>query len=210
MTLTLIDYGSGNLHSAEKPFQHAADKTGQEVLVTSDPDMLRQASHIVLPGVVAYADCMNGLRAVDGMVEALHECVIDKGTYFFGICVGMQMMLTRGLEHGEQAGLNWIAGDVVPIEPSDPSLKIPHMGWNELELLQSDHPIFNGIQNGDHVYFVHSYHAQCADERAVLAQVDYGMPICACIGKDNMVGTQFHPEKSHHVGLQLIENFVRQ
>lgn len=233
MTILIIDYGSGNLHSVAKSFQRMAEPLGQTVEVSSDPDRVRQASHIVLPGVGAFSDCIAGLKAVDGMIEALEEAVLQQQRPFFGICVGMQMMLERGLEHGEHAGLGWIKGEVVPItveeggQEADPlvaegvrpiaearrpeqgrPLKIPHMGWNELQLSQPDHPVFSDLPPNPHAYFVHSYHARCADESQVLATVDYGGPISACIGRDNMIGTQFHPEKSQQVGLQLIENFI--
>lgn len=210
MSIAIIDYGSGNLHSVVKAFQLAADACGQTVSLSNDPAVVAAASHIVLPGVGAYGDCVTGLSAIDGMVDVLHEAVTIKERYFFGICVGMQMMLTRGLEHGEHKGLGWIEGDCVPITPADASLKIPHMGWNELIINQPDHPLFSGISTGDHVYYVHSYHAQCVQASDVLAQSDYGGPISACIGKNNMIGTQFHPEKSSGVGLQLIRNFVGQ
>lgn len=208
MSIAIIDYGSGNLHSAAKAFEKACENTPLTVEVTADPDVLTKASHIVLPGVGAFGDCVAGLKAVDGMVEALEEQVLKQQKPFFGICVGMQMMLERGLEHGDHKGLGWIEGQVVPITPSDPNLKIPHMGWNALNI-ERDHPVFSGIANGDHAYFVHSFHAQCANADYQLATVGYSGPICACIGKDNMIGTQFHPEKSHKIGLKLLENFVR-
>lgn len=213
MTIAIIDYGSGNLHSAAKAFQRMGEPRGLTVNVTRDPDLLRIASHIVLPGVGAFGDCIAGLRALDGMIDAMQEQALQRGKPFFGICVGMQMMLSRGLEHGEHAGLGWIEGDVVPIAPqtqdSAPALKIPHMGWNELNITVTEHPLFKGVQQGDHAYFVHSYHAVCADKAQVLATVEYGAAINACIGHDNLVGTQFHPEKSHQLGLQLIDNFLQ-
>ncbi len=213
MSIAIIDYGSGNLHSAAKAFQHQADPMGLDVVVTSDPHALKTASHIVLPGVGAFGDCIAGLRKLDGMIEAMEDAVIKGGKPFFGICVGMQMMLKRGLEHGEHAGLGWIEGEVVKIESRVQSsesseLKIPHMGWNELTLVQPQHPLFKGVADEEHAYFVHSYHARC-EAQHVLATVDYGGAINACIGRDNLVGTQFHPEKSHRLGLQLITNFLQ-
>ncbi len=227
MTILIIDYGSGNLHSAAKAFQKAGDERKLDVAVTSDPDQLAGASHIVLPGVGAFGDCMAGLQAVNGMIEALQEAVLKRETPFFGICVGMQMMLTRGLEHGEHAGLGWIEGDVVPITqdsglrgrdlgntpPNAESrmpipLKIPHMGWNELVPSRPDHPVFRDLPAAPHAYFVHSFHAQCAGANDVLATVDYGHALSACIGRGTMLGTQFHPEKSQAVGLRLIGNFL--
>lgn len=209
MTIAIIDYGSGNLHSVAKAFACMAEPLGRSVMVTNKPDDLKSADHIVLPGVGAFGDCVAGLKAVDGMVQALEEHVIQTGKPFLGICVGMQMMLQRGMEHGEHQGLGWIGGEVVALTPDDPSLRIPHMGWNDLVIDQSDHPIFNNINTGNHAYFVHSFHAHCTVSEHQLAHVEYGGPISACIGRDNMVGTQFHPEKSQQVGLTLIDNFIR-
>lgn len=212
MSIAIIDYGSGNLCSAAKAFERSAKNIGlqSEVKVTSNPDDLRAAHHIVLPGVGAFADCRSGLNAVDGMVEALNEQVIEKGKPFLGICVGQQLLASRGLEHGLTEGLGWIEGDVVALEPSDPSLKIPHMGWNTVNVV-SDHPIWSGIPTGPdglHAYFVHSYHMLPADKAHILATANYAQTITACVGRDNIVGTQFHPEKSQKLGLALISNFL--
>jgi glutamine amidotransferase len=213
MTVAIIDYGSGNLHSAAKAFERAARESGldEEIIVTSDPDAVRKADRIVLPGVGAFADCRRGLDGVPGMVEALAETVRGQGRPFIGVCVGMQLMATRGLEYETTSGLDWIPGDVGPIRPGDPALKIPHMGWNTLEA-RRDHPILAGIPTGSdglHAYFVHSYALQARDPEDVLAVTDYGGPITGIVGRDNMVGTQFHPEKSQALGLRLIANFLR-
>ena len=213
MRIAIIDYGSGNLCSAAKAFERAAREGGHEaeVLVTSQPDHVRSAERIVLPGVGAFADCRSGLDAVDGMVEALEEAVNQDGKPFFGICVGQQLLADRGLEHGVTNGLGWIAGDVVALEPNDPGLKIPHMGWNTVSLSQ-DHPLWAGIPTGPdglHAYFVHSYHMKPSDTDSVLATCDYGQTVTAMVGRDNIVGTQFHPEKSQKLGLALISNFLR-
>ena len=210
MKVVIIDYGSGNLHSALKAFQRAAGGGGQ-IAVTSDPDEVRKAERIVLPGVGAFKDCHAGLMAVTGMRETLQEQVIARGKPFLGICVGMQLMATRGLEHDITQGLGWIAGDVKPITPTDSSLKIPHMGWNTLETKRS-HALLEGIalgENGLHAYFVHSYQLEAALPEDVIATSDYAGPITAMVGYDNMAGTQFHPEKSQTLGLALIANFLR-
>ena len=218
MSVAIIDYGSGNLRSAAKAFERAARDCGYvgTIAVTADADVVARADHIVLPGVGAFPDCRRGLDAVPGMVSALTEAVISKGRPFLGICVGMQLMATRGLEHHETAGLNWIAGDVaalVPppdaamLGPGGTGFRIPHMGWNELRIARA-HPVLKGIDAGAHAYFVHSYQMCCADPSNVLADVEYGGPITALIGRDNMVGTQFHPEKSQATGLRLITNFL--
>jgi imidazole glycerol-phosphate synthase subunit HisH len=205
MRIVIIDYNSGNLHSAAAAFRRVA---GDDcVTVSSDAKSLQHATHIVLPGVGAYADCMAGLQAVEGMVDALHTRVKRAGVPFLGICVGMQMMLERGFEHGQHQGLGWIKGDVVAIEPKDKGLKIPHMGWNELKP-KHDVALFDGLELGAHAYFVHSYHAQCADESDVLATVEYGGDVVAAIGRDNMIGTQFHPEKSQRTGEIVMRNFL--
>ncbi len=211
MSVVIVDYGSGNLRSAARAFERAVAEAGlpDKVMVTGDPYAVRLADRVVLPGVGAFADCRNGLWAVDGMPEALREHVIDKGNPFFGICVGMQLMATRGLEHGETEGFGWIGGAVDRIAPADPALKIPHMGWNELLLPENPHPLFDGLETGTHVYFVHSYHMKTNDPRHVLAVADYGGEITAAVGRDNMVGTQFHPEKSQAAGLRIISNFLR-
>ncbi|MBM3617666.1 MAG: imidazole glycerol phosphate synthase subunit HisH [Alphaproteobacteria bacterium] len=206
MTTVLIDYGAGNLHSVEKAFRHVAPDAG--IIVTADPRIVGGADRIVLPGVGAFADCMDGLLAVDGLFDALHESVMERQRPFFGICVGMQMMLEEGREHGNHKGLGWLRGRVEAIRPADKSLKIPHMGWNDLRL-DGEHPLFEGVQSGDHAYFVHSYHAVCDDASDVLATVDYGAPITAAIGRDNLFGTQFHPEKSQKTGLTIIRNFLK-
>lgn len=206
----IIDYGSGNLRSAAKAFARAAHDTGidAEVTVTADAAALAGASHIVLPGVGAFADCKRGLAAVSGMIEALEEQVIRGGKPFLGICVGMQLMADRGLEFETAEGLGWIPGDVVALTPSYPALKVPHMGWNELQLKGADHPVLAGIESGDHAYFVHSYHLAASDPAQVLATVEYGGPVTAIVARDNLVGTQFHPEKSQEAGLRLIANFL--
>lgn len=211
--VVIIDYGSGNLHSAAKAFERAA-REGEldcSVQVTSDAEIVRQADRVVLPGVGAFADCRAGLDAVDGMVEALHDVVIHDARPFCGICVGMQLMATRGLEHGVTEGLGWIPGEVVAIEPTDRTVKIPHMGWNALEA-GTPHDLFNGIElgaQGWHAYFVHSYHLASASPEHVLATTDHGGAVTAAVGRDNMVGTQFHPEKSQALGLAFIANFLR-
>ncbi|HVJ53633.1 MAG TPA: imidazole glycerol phosphate synthase subunit HisH [Aliidongia sp.] len=204
----IIDYGSGNLRSAAKAFERAALETGADVAVevTGDADEVRRADRIVLPGVGAFADCRRGLDAVPGLVEALETRVRQEGVPFLGICVGMQLLAERGLEHEVSAGLGWIKGDVVRIE--GPGLRVPHMGWNDL-LIRRPHPVLVGIQNGDHGYFVHSYRFACTDPGDVLATVEYGGPVVAAIGRDNIVGTQFHPEKSQETGLRLIADFLR-
>lgn len=211
MSVAIVDYGSGNLRSAEKSFARAVTDAGltMPVFVTNDPDAVRRADRVVLPGVGAFADCKRGLMAVDGMADALREHVEDRGKPFFGICVGMQLMASRGLEHGVTEGFGWVPGDVAHIEPDDPELKIPHMGWNELVVPETPHPLFQGIASGMHVYFVHSYHVQPVDPAHRLASVHYGAEITAAIGRDNVVGTQFHPEKSQHAGLRIITNFLQ-
>lgn len=210
MSVAIIDYGSGNLRSAAKAFERAAaeNSLAQTIQVTADPAAVAAASHIVLPGVGAFGDCRAGLYGVPGMVEALQREVIERGKPFIGICVGMQLMATRGVEHGIHPGLDWIKGDVVRIEPSDAALKIPHMGWNVLQDV-ARHPVLDGIANGAHAYFVHSYEIRPSDPATVLAATDYGGKIAAVVGRDNMVGTQFHPEKSQETGLRLIANFLR-
>ncbi len=207
MKTVIIDYGSGNLRSAEKSTMRAAEGTTMDVIVTSRPEQVCSADRIILPGVGAFADCMRGLSALDGMREVLDERVIKNGTPFLGICVGMQLLADAGLEHGSTAGLGWIGGTVEEIEAGD--FKVPHMGWNEVVIDQADHPVLSGINTGDHTYFVHSYHFKVADSKNSLAHVDYGGYISAVIGRDNIVGTQFHPEKSQAVGLKLIENFLK-
>lgn len=210
MSTVLIDYGSGNLRSAAKAFERAARDAGLDgaVTVTGDARALVSADRIVLPGVGAFADCKRGLAALPGMIEALHEAVIVRGRPFLGICVGMQLMATVGREFETVDGLGWIPGEVVAIAPNDPTLKIPHMGWNELRLAAA-HPLFAGLKNGEHAYFVHSYQLRARELRHVMAMVDYGGPITAAVGRDNLFGVQFHPEKSQATGLRLIANFLR-
>ena len=209
MSVAIIDYGSGNLRSAAKAFERAASEAGLDtnIQVTSDPRVVMKASHIVLPGVGAFADCRAGLYAVPGMVAVLEREVIERGKPFMGICVGMQLMATRGLEHGVHAGLDWIKGDIVRVVPEDSALKVPQMGWNALADL-APHPVLDGIERGSHAYFVHSYKLNASDPKTVLADVDYGGKVSAVVGRDNLVGTQFHPEKSQQTGLRLIENFL--
>lgn len=213
MSIAIIDYGSGNLCSAAKAFERAAETIGMDspVLVTSRPEDVAASHHIVLPGVGAFADCRAGLDAVDGMVEALNEAVIKQGKPFLGICVGLQLLASRGLEHGVTQGLDWISGDVVAIKPDDPSLKIPHMGWNTIDVT-TDHPIWQGIPTGPdglHAYFVHSYHLEAANPDHISATSEYGQTLTASVGRDNIIGTQFHPEKSQKLGLALIANFLK-
>ncbi|MCA1909595.1 MAG: imidazole glycerol phosphate synthase subunit HisH [Magnetospirillum sp.] len=211
MLVTIVDYGSGNLRSAAKAFERVATEQnlGADIQVTADADLVAKADRVVLPGVGAFGDCRAGLEALDGMVQAMREAVIDKGRPFMGICVGMQLMATTGREHGTHQGLDWICGEVVAITPSDPALKVPHMGWNELAWVPGSHPLLEDLGENPHAYFVHSYRFQCADDRHQLARVSYGGPITALIGRDNLVGTQFHPEKSQATGLRVISNFLR-
>lgn len=211
MTLALIDYGSGNLRSAAKSLERAASEAGlsTRILVTSDPEAVRLADRIVLPGVGAFADCRQGLGALPGMIETLQERVIRAARPFLGICVGMQLMATVGREHEDCDGLGWISGEVVALQPNDPGLKVPHMGWNQLEIAADSHPVLAGMGQDPHVYFVHSYHLQPREPERVLARVDYGGSVTAVVGRDNLVGTQFHPEKSQVAGLKLLENFLK-
>ena len=210
VTLALIDYGSGNLRSAERALARAAAESGQsiEITVTSDPQTVSRAERIVLPGVGAFADCMAGLAAVPGLIEAMTQSVRQRGQPFLGICVGMQLLAGRGHEHGTHAGLGWIEGEVVRLAPHDPTLKIPQMGWNELDLLQGGHPLLEGLVAGDHAYFVHSYHFRPRTPGAVLAEVTYGETVAAMVTEENIAGTQFHPEKSQRVGLRILSNFL--
>jgi glutamine amidotransferase len=209
MTTAIIDYGSGNLCSAAKAFERAAAErgTGERIIVTSQPNEVATAERIVLPGVGAFADCRRGLAAVPGLEAALTEAVIGRGRPFLGICVGMQLLADCGREFETVQGLGWLAGEVVPIECADPALKIPHMGWNEL-LPRAAHPVLAGLPAGTHAYFVHSYHYRPAASSELLAEVDYGGPLAAAVGRDNLFGTQFHPEKSQMAGLRLISNFL--
>ena len=209
MTTVIVDYESGNLHSAEKAFQRMAAETGAgAVTVTSDPDTVRAASRVVLPGDGAFPACQKELYDHRGLFEAIEDAVIKGGRPFMGICIGMQMMATRGLEYTETPGFDWIPGTVAAISPSDPSLKIPHMGWNDL-VIDHPHPIFEGIETGHHAYFVHSYQFEVADPSHRLAHCDYAGDVTAVVGRDNIVGTQFHPEKSQSTGLRMIANFLR-
>jgi imidazole glycerol-phosphate synthase subunit HisH len=213
VSVAIVDYGSGNLHSAAKAFERAARDSGHEqpIVVTSDPDAVSRADRIVLPGVGAFADCRHGLDEITGMVDALEQSVRKKGRPFLGICVGMQLLAERGREYQVTPGLGWIAGEVDRIAPSNPDLKIPHMGWNTLNMIKP-HPLFEGIPtgtNGLHAYFVHSYELKPSQRGDLVAQADYGGPLTAIVGRDNMVGTQFHPEKSQRLGLALIANFLK-
>ena len=213
MKIAIVDYGSGNLRSAQKAFERAAREAGinAPVSLTSDADEVRQADRIILPGVGAYADCRAGLDAVPGMVEALEDAVIANGKPFLGICVGMQLMATHGLEKTTTPGLGWIAGDVILMEPEDKSLKIPQIGWNTIEV-QHPHALLEGIETGEaglHAYFVHSYHLQNENRQELIAETNYGGPVTAIVARDNMIGTQFHPEKSQRLGLALITNFLK-
>ncbi|MCE7028845.1 imidazole glycerol phosphate synthase subunit HisH [Jiella avicenniae] len=211
-TFAIIDYGSGNLRSATKAVERAAREAGRNVAValTDDPEVVRAADGVILPGVGAYADCRAGLAAVPGMVEALREAVETRARPFLGICVGMQLMASRGLEKTVTEGFGWIPGDVVRIEPADPALKIPQIGWNTITA-RRDHPLLAGIPTGPdglHAYFVHSYHLAASDPDTVVATADYGGPVTAMVARDNFAGTQFHPEKSQTLGLRLLANFL--
>ncbi|MGO8917055.1 MAG: imidazole glycerol phosphate synthase subunit HisH [Stellaceae bacterium] len=210
MITAIIDYGSGNLRSAAKAFERAARESGSDddIVVTADAATVRAAGRVVLPGVGAFADCRRGLAAVPGMEDALEEAVMRRGRPFLGICVGMQLMAERGREFETVDGLGWIKGEVAAIAPRDRALKIPHMGWNELAILRP-HPLLDGIAAGAHAYFVHSYGLVCRERGDLLATADYGGEIAAAVGRDNLVGTQFHPEKSQATGLRLIANFLR-
>lgn len=213
MTVAIIDYGSGNLHSAAKAFERAAREIGhpEPVAVTRDPEVAWRADRVVLPGVGAFADCRKGLDALDGMIEALNEVVRVKARPFFGICVGMQLMAERGREYAVTDGLGWIAGEVVKIAPDDESLKIPHMGWNTLDVV-TGHPVLAGLPLGSagrHAYFVHSYHLAARTEADVVARAQYGGAVTAIVARDTAFGTQFHPEKSQRFGLALIANFLK-
>jgi glutamine amidotransferase len=212
MTVAIVDYGSGNLHSAAKAFERAARESGREqpIVVTNDPEQVRAADRIVLPGVGAFADCKRGLDGVPGMVAALNETVRQKGRPFLGICVGMQLMAERGREYEVVEGLGWIPGEVDRIKPNDPELKIPHMGWNTLNVRRA-HTVLAGIPLGSaglHGYFVHSYQLN-ANKDCLVADADYGGPVTAIVARDNYAGTQFHPEKSQKLGLALIANFLK-
>jgi imidazole glycerol-phosphate synthase subunit HisH len=212
VSVAIVDYGSGNLHSAAKAFERAAHDAGldQPILVTNDPRAVASADRVVLPGVGAFADCRRGLDAVDGMVAALEEAVQQRGRPFFGVCVGMQLLAERGREYEVTEGLGWIAGEVDRIAPNDPTLKIPHMGWNTLNVARA-HPLLDGLTLGPqglHAYFVHSYELKVAQRADLVADADYGGAVTAIVARDNIVGTQFHPEKSQKLGLALIANFL--
>jgi imidazole glycerol-phosphate synthase subunit HisH len=213
VSVAIVDYGSGNLHSAAKAFERAARDAGagETIVVTRDPAAVASADRVVLPGVGAFADCRRGLDAVDGMVAALEEAVRRRGRPFFGICVGMQLLAERGREYEVTEGLGWIAGEVDRIAPADPALKIPHMGWNTLNVARP-HPLLDGLKlgaQGLHAYFVHSYELKPARREDLMAHTDYGGPLTAIVARDNIVGTQFHPEKSQKLGLALIANFLK-
>lgn len=213
MTVAVIDYGSGNLHSAAKALERASRESGanEQIVVTSDPDTVRRADRVVLPGVGAFADCKAGLDAVPGMIDAMTEAARAKARPFLGICVGMQLLAERGLEHGTHRGLGWIEGVVDRIAPSDTALKIPHMGWNTL-MPRRGHKLFDGVTlgpSGLHAYFVHSYQLAPANKDDLVADTEYGGAITAVVARDNIAGTQFHPEKSQRLGLALLANFLR-
>lgn len=209
MLTVLVDYDSGNLHSAQKAFERMSlEVGGGTVLVSSRAEDVARADRVVLPGDGAFPACARALAAVPGMSDALREAVERRAVPFMGICVGMQMLCTTGREYEDVPGFDWIAGEVVRITPDDPALKVPHMGWNDL-VIDRPHPVLDGVSSGDHAYFVHSYHFRVAHAAALLAHVDYGGPITAIIGRDTIVGTQFHPEKSQATGLRIIANFLR-
>jgi len=209
MKVVVIDYGSGNLRSCAKAFARAADEHNikADVVVSPNPEDILSADRVVLPGVGAFADCRSGLDAVDGLVDAMNEAVIKNAKPFFGICVGMQLMADVGREFGDTNGLGWVGGEVVAMKPGNPNLKIPHMGWNDLKI-KNPHPLLADLPVGGHAYFVHSYQFNASDEKNVISEIDYGGSVSAVIAKDNMVGTQFHPEKSQGFGLGIIANFL--
>lgn len=208
MTCVIVDYNSGNLRSAAKSFERMAVETGDKIIVSSDPETVAKADRIVLPGVGAFKDCRDGLGGYSGLFEAIEQRVITEGAPFLGICVGMQLMASIGREHGHNTeGFGWIPGEVVEFQPDDPTLKIPHMGWNEL-VIDQPHTVLEGLNHGDHAYFVHSYHLAPENPAHKLAHANYGGEITAVVGRDNMIGTQFHPEKSQATGLRLIGNFL--
>ncbi len=210
MSTAIIDYGSGNLRSVEKALEKAAREAGldQSVAVTSDPDAVRGADRILLPGVGAFGDCITGLEALDGMIEAMSERVQKDGVPFLGICVGMQLLARESHEHGTYQGLGWIDGVIEKIEPADPALKVPHMGWNEIRRVAS-HPVLDGLPEGAHCYFANSYRMVLDSDDALLAEVDYAGPVTAAVAKANVLGLQFHPEKSQHVGALVLQSFLR-
>ena len=209
--VAVVDYGSGNLRSAERALVRASSESGAaaEIRVTADPETVRRAERIVLPGVGAFADCMAGLSAIPGMIEAMEERVRRQGRPFLGICVGMQLLASEGHEHGVHRGLGWIEGEVVRLAPGDAALKVPQTGWNELTPTRPEHPLLAGIAAGDHAYFVHSFHFRPRDKTVLLAETDYGGPVLAALGVGPIAGTQFHPEKSQRTGLRLLANFLQ-
>jgi imidazole glycerol-phosphate synthase subunit HisH len=212
VTIALIDYGAGNLRSAAKAFEHALAAAGaaDTVVVTADPEVVARAERVVLPGDGAFADCRRNLDAIPGMVEAIDLAIDTRGRPFLGICVGMQLLATRGIEHGVSPGLDRIAGEVRAVVPAEPALKVPHMGWNTLNA-RRDHPLIDGITLGPegwHAYFLHSFHLVAAEPEDVVAVADYGGEVTAIVARDNIAGTQFHPEKSQRLGLTLIANFL--
>lgn len=211
MNVVVIDCGSGNLRSVAKALERAAATSdgAADIRVTGDADVVRRADRIVLPGVGAFGDCLAGLNGLTGMREALTEAVLQEARPFLGICVGMQLLAERSVEHGKHEGLGWIGGEVTPLEPVDKTLKIPHMGWNELSIVADRHPVLAGMSTGAHAYFVHSLAFRCESDDAMMASVEYGGRLTAMVGRDNIVGTQFHPEKSQETGLQLLRNFLR-
>ncbi|MCL4188977.1 MAG: imidazole glycerol phosphate synthase subunit HisH [Rhodobacteraceae bacterium] len=209
MLTALVDYDGGNLHSAAKAFQRMAAETGGgEIAVTARPETIARADRIVLPGDGAFPACRAALAAVPGLLEAIREAVEARGRPFLGICIGMQLLATRGLEHGETPGLGWVAGTVARLAPAGRGLKVPHMGWNDL-VIERAHPVLEGIATGAHAYFVHSYALSCDDPADRLAYACYGGPVTAIVARGTVVGTQFHPEKSQAAGLRLIANFLR-
>ncbi len=208
MLTVIIDYESGNLHSAEKAFQRMAAEVGSgQVIVSDRAEDVARADHIVLPGDGAFPACCAALKGRENLFDAMKEAVEQRGRPFVGICVGMQLMARVGHEYEETQGLGWIDGEVVKITPDDPTFKVPHMGWNDL-VIDHPHPVLAGIDSGQHAYFVHSYHMQVGDPDQLLAHADYGTPITAIVGRDTMIGTQFHPEKSQATGLRMIANFL--
>ena len=207
MTVVIIDYGSGNLRSAAKAFERAAGSEGAKIQVSDKAEEVAKAERIVLPGVGAFADCKRGVEALPGLREALEEAVIGRGVPFLGICVGMQLMARLGFENGEHEGFGWIDAEVVALEPAN-GLKVPHMGWNDLAVAAPGHAVLAGLDSGTHAYFVHGFHLRSARPSEVIATVEYGEALCAVVGRDNMIGTQFHPEKSQQAGLRLIANFL--
>ncbi|MDA0651779.1 MAG: imidazole glycerol phosphate synthase subunit HisH [Proteobacteria bacterium] len=211
MNVVVIDYGSGNLRSVAKALERAAAESdgAADIRVTDDADIVRRADRIVLPGVGAFGDCLAGLNGLPGMREALTEAVLQEARPFLGICVGMQLLADCSLEHGRHEGLGWIGGEVTALDPVDKSLKIPHMGWNELTVTAGRHPVLAGVPTGAHAYFVHSFAFRCGSDDTLMASVEYGGRLAAMVGRDNIVGTQFHPEKSQETGLRLLRNFLR-